>query len=163
MYFFTTWYRSGFLKKDWNHSPKSFQKIWRTYCLGTNAWLGSFLTSIGSSGFVQTLWMSEMTPSKALFLNPFVLQIFLCVVGEWFWSFLREPDLYVHLVPKCHKKVIIGRLKDWMGMLVTFLGGSFGAIKYAYYTAGRMLDWSVRGQMFGLLQINKITVKMLFS
>ena len=33
-------YRSGFLKKDPNHSPNSHQKIWRTYGLRTDALLG---------------------------------------------------------------------------------------------------------------------------
>ena len=55
---------------------------------------GSFLTSIGSSGLVRTLWMSEMTPSRAPVLKALVIQIFWCEFGGWFWSFLRKPDLY---------------------------------------------------------------------
>ena len=39
----------------------------------------SFLTSIGSSGLVRTLWMSEMTPIKAPVLKPVV---FWCECGE---------------------------------------------------------------------------------
>ena len=53
------------------------------------AW-GSFLISIGSSGLVQTLCMSEMTPSKAHVLKPFILQIFWCDFGEWFLSLLER-------------------------------------------------------------------------
>ena len=55
---------------------------------------GLFLTSTGFSGLVQTLWMSEITPSKITVLKPFVLQIFWCKFGEWFRSFLKKPDLY---------------------------------------------------------------------
>ena len=51
----------------------------------------TFRTSIGSSGSVRTLWM---TPSKAPILKLFFLQIFWCKFGEWFYSFLRKPDLY---------------------------------------------------------------------
>ena len=58
---------------------------------------GSFLTSIGFSGFMLTLWMSGMNQSKAPILKPYVLQIFWCEFGEWFRSLLRKPDLYWHL------------------------------------------------------------------
>ena len=51
---------------------------------------GSFLTSTGFAGLVRTLWMSEMTPSKAPILKPFVLQIFWCELGEWFRSLLKN-------------------------------------------------------------------------
>ena len=40
-----TWYRSGFLKRDQNHSPNSHQKIWRTNGLRTSALLG-FISDI---------------------------------------------------------------------------------------------------------------------
>ena len=42
----------------------------------------SFLTFIGSSELVRTLWMSEITASKAPDYKPFVLQIFFCEFGE---------------------------------------------------------------------------------
>ena len=53
----------------------------------------SFLAFVGSSGLMWTLWMSEMTPSKAPILKPFVLQIFWLKFGEWLQTFLRKPNL----------------------------------------------------------------------
>ena len=46
------WYRSGFLKKDRNHSPCSHPKIWRTYGLRTGALLGII------SDIHRVLWVS---------------------------------------------------------------------------------------------------------
>ena len=54
----------------------------------------SFLTSIGSALTQRTLWMSEVTPSKASVLKPYVLQIFGREFGDCFQSSLRKPDLY---------------------------------------------------------------------
>lgn len=52
----------------------------------------SFLTV--SSWLVQTLWMSEMTPSKTPVLKPLVLHFFFCEgLSSHFLYHLRKPHL----------------------------------------------------------------------
>ena len=58
----------------------------------------SFLSSIGSSGLMRTLWMSEIIPCKTPILNPLVLQIFGCEFGEWFRSILQKSHLYQKII-----------------------------------------------------------------
>ena len=60
--FFKKRCRSGFLKKDLNHSPNLYQKehtIW-----GQVPCWGSFLTSKGFSGLERTLLMSKWLPAR---------------------------------------------------------------------------------------------------
>ena len=54
----------------------------------------SFLASIGSSGLMRTLWMSEMDPSKTHVLKMLALYIFWCEFGEWFCSIFQKSHLY---------------------------------------------------------------------
>ena len=105
------YYRSGFLKKDRNHFPNSHLQIWRPYGLGTVVLLGVISDICRVLCVVQTLWMTEMTSSKASFLKPFVLQILWCEFREWFGSFLRKYDLYlfVSLMEICRLMHIIFR------------------------------------------------------
>ena len=75
-------------------TPQSqIQKLEEHRVLGWVPCWGSILTSTVFALTKRTLWMLEMTPSKAPVLKLHVLQIFICEFGEWFWSFLRKLDL----------------------------------------------------------------------
>ena len=68
---------------------------------------GLFLTSTGSSRLLWTLWISEMNPSKAPVLKPYVLKKFCCEFGELFRSLLRESDLYLWNV---HARILLKKI-----------------------------------------------------
>ena len=84
-----------FFIEEWNEiTPQTQirnnkeQRAWRQMPY----WV-SFLKSTGFKLTQRTLWMSEMTPSKAHILKPFVFQIFWCEFGEWFRSILQKSYL----------------------------------------------------------------------
>ena len=76
---------------EWNKTtPQThIRKFEELTAWGQMSWWGSFMTSIGFSGLMWTLWMSEMTPSKTPILMLLVLQMFLCRL-EVSFSFSAE-------------------------------------------------------------------------
>ena len=82
-----TFLGTGFLKKDWNHSPNSNQKIWRTNGLR----MGTLLGVISDIHRVHTNPEDPMNvrnnASKVPVLKPYVPQIFRREFWEWFQSF----------------------------------------------------------------------------
>ena len=56
--------------------------------------LAGGLSAKGSSGLVWTLWISEMTPSKAPVLKRFILEKFWCELGQWFRLIFQKSHLY---------------------------------------------------------------------
>ena len=86
---------TGDFFEEWNEiTPQThIRKFEELMAWGQVSCWGAFLTSIGSSGLMQTLWMSEMTPSKTPVLKPLVLQIFLCGLELSFCYLLRKFHL----------------------------------------------------------------------
>ena len=77
---------------DWNEiTPQiHIRKFEKQTAGGWVPWLTSSVSELTQ----RTLWMSEMTTSKAPVLKPVVLQIFWYEIGEWFSSILQKNHLY---------------------------------------------------------------------
>ena len=88
---------TGDFFEEWNEiTPQThIRKFEEQTAWGQVSCWENFLTFIGSSGLMQTLWMLEMAPNKIPVLKPFVLQIFWWKFGKLFRSILQKSRLYL--------------------------------------------------------------------